>query len=85
MGKEQFTPGPWAIEPPDPTSRGNWIYDEHYQYVVLVVKRDDGRDAEIANAHLIAASPTMFAYISYRADNGDEEARAIVESINATI
>ncbi len=36
-----------------------------------------------ANARLIAAAPTMFAYIAARAAGGDLDARDIVEAINA--
>jgi hypothetical protein len=40
-------------------------------------------DQQIANARLIAASPTMFDYVKRRADEGDAEAISIVENINA--
>ena len=36
-----------------------------------------------ANARLIAAAPTMHEYIAKRADAGDNEAKQIMESINA--
>ena len=36
-----------------------------------------------ANARLIAAAPTMHEYIAKRADAGDNEAKQILESINA--
>lgn len=38
---------------------------------------------KLANARLIAAAPTMHEYIAKRADAGDNEAKQILESINA--
>ena len=37
----------------------------------------------VANARLIAASPTMYSYIAERAAVGDKEAAIILESIHA--
>ena len=38
----------------------------------------------VANARLIAAAPTMFAYIAARSAAGDPEATQIMESLKAT-
>ena len=35
-----------------------------------------------ANARLIASSPTMYEYINKKANNGDAEAKRIIEVIN---
>ena len=40
-------------------------------------------DEVAANAHLIAASPTMYDYLVERAQSGDARAASIVEAINA--
>lgn len=42
-----------------------------------------GREEGRANARLIAASPTMAAYIQRKADEGDEEAARIMEAVHA--
>lgn len=39
---------------------------------------------EEANARLIAASPTMYDFISRRAAEGDAEARKIMEAVDAS-
>ena len=36
-----------------------------------------------ANAHLIAAAPTMYAYIATLAELGDENAQVLIDEINA--
>lgn len=40
-------------------------------------------DQQEANARLIAAAPTMREYIERKAEDGDAEARAILETIDA--
>jgi hypothetical protein len=83
----QFTPGPWFTYD-DGIIRHNgpagvlglklgspWL-EEAWSY--------DDADAETrANARLIAAAPTMAGYIQRKADEGDAEAAAIMESIHA--
>ena len=87
-----FTPGPWLLRT-TPTSAGlchivsaaDWrgavIYGDGIRKGV-----DDAlpKAQELAaNARLIAAAPTMHEYIAKRADAGDNEAKQILESINA--
>ena len=72
------TPGPWAVSAEESSivedSRG-----------VMVAEVYDGGDfddeydprLEQANAHLIAACPTMLDYIKRQADAGDQEALSI--------
>ena len=87
-----FTPGPWLLRT-TPTSaglchivsaadwRGAFIYGDGIRKGV-----DDAlpKAQELAaNARLIAAAPTMHEYIAKRADAGDNEAKQILESINA--
>jgi len=78
----KHTPGPWAVR---------------YDYVVQAPSFDDGRLVPVAqpygvnsdgtdlfaNARLIAAAPTMYAYIEQRAAEGDEEAITILGGIHA--
>lgn len=87
-----FTPGPWMLRT-TPTSaglchivsaadwRGAFIYGDGIRKGV-----DDALPKAqqlAANARLIAAAPTMHEYIAKRADAGDNEAKQILESINA--
>lgn len=76
--KAAHTPGPWRAEKPE------WM--DH-----PIVMRGDGgvvakmidRPTAEADAHLIAASPTMYDYLVERAQSGDARAASIVEAINA--
>lgn len=74
------TPGPWSLR--------RTIY-----FLTVVAKGGkrgwrsicqlaycEGRD--LANARLIAAAPTMWAYLERRASSGDIEARQILEAID---
>ena len=68
-----FTPGPWRI---GAIESGMVAIDgANGEEVTGFVFREDGR--------LIAAAPTMHEYIAKRADAGDNEAKQILESINA--
>lgn len=80
----KHTPGPWFLRPRDSADS---LYD-------IANKLPDGgmwhvascnrlRDEVEANARLIAAAPTMYAYVEGRADAGDSQARALLENIHA--
>lgn len=84
------TPGPWRAELRP--SRMWHIYGEPLRNstgdrgavaFTAATYSDAGRAKSEANARLIAASPTMFAYVQRRANDGDADAAAIVEAINA--
>ena len=69
-----FTPGPWHI------ANGVQIRSNRDQIAkIWMMRNGEGRE----NARLIAAAPTMHEYIAKRADAGDNEAKQILESINA--
>jgi hypothetical protein len=82
------TPGPWLWNdkqgslhraPSDGVYRyGDVVLSPSYEY-------ESGVNVEVsdADAALIASAPTMADYIGKKAIEGDEEARAILESINA--
>lgn len=91
MSEQKHTSGPWTVG----QLRGN---DGSHRVMSPIgrigtvdyrgssTKRiiSDAPDAEgAANAHLIAASPTMFDYISKRAQSGDLEAAEIIKGIYA--
>lgn len=86
--KTQFTPGPWQVLPEEKDKpyiriRGtilgakykiaNALYEPHISYYEF--------EEATANAHLIAASPTMFDYIKSKAEEGCEDAKSIVSKI----
>lgn len=83
--KTQHTPGPWELVESSPNSEG-W---SSYSKVIIPEHFDDnGNDSEDelhirlrANARLIAAAPTMFAYIEKNALTSDSEAKLILEAI----
>ncbi len=75
----RFTQGPWAQ-----------FLDRELGTVTILPAERPGEIATVpiageggANAHLIAAAPTMALYIKKRADTGDTEAIEIWETINA--
>lgn len=55
---------------------GHWALSEQ-------AHRDLSDEEQAANARLIAAAPTMYAYIEQRAAEGDEEALTILGGIHA--
>lgn len=86
-----FTPGPWAVDPLYPqdvqSACGAEIastFDEHEEGQEWVIRGNRFVCAEQAeaNARLIAAAPTMAAFIQKYADAGDAEAIAIMEAVH---
>lgn len=74
----KFTPGPWERR-----EGAEWIIDSTNAGYGRVASVGLGRDEAVANAHLIAAAPTMAGYIKRKADEGCKEAAHIWEQINA--
>lgn len=81
-----FTPGPWArvvnkfgesvlVQPA--TDRTLFLLDDGET-------TDWNADETEANARLIAAAPTMAAYIQRKADEGDAEALEIMEAVHGS-
>ena len=76
----QPTSGPWHIGTPPPN--GEQTIGTTQGLMVAVATTGTSVPTK-ANARLIAAAPTMHEYIAKRADAGDNEAKQILESINA--
>lgn len=77
----RHTEGPWGIKRDwfgSYTVR-DYIVAEH-GYTVAGVVNSNGYAQNEANAHLIAAAPTMRDYIAKKAAEGDAEAMAILEA-----
>ena len=86
--KNISTPGPWLIEwNAAQGGEGHYITDSkdmvELSRIAAVLFHDDADGETRANAHLIAASPTMYDYLVERAQSGDARAASIVEAINA--
>ncbi len=81
-----FTPGPWFIEGADLDPQRPWIAAPHQEDGGDIVcdAPDDDCEASLrrwpANARLIAAAPTMAAYIGRRANEGDADAVEILKA-----
>lgn len=78
------TPGPWHFKMVSEKSWHVGVYDQSGNEVALVKVKSALHSARRdADARLIAASPKMYSYIEGRAQGGDLDAAAILESINA--
>lgn len=85
----KHTPGPWAVL----VSKGILIAKEddyadgHNHMAIAVASRHSliGHDEAVANAHLIAAAPTLIDFVQKCANAGDREAIEIVEALYAKI
>lgn len=51
--------------------------------VITIISERASEDERQANACLIAASPRMYDYIAKQAKDGNDEAKSILEGINA--
>lgn len=91
----KFTPGPWSFSRWEQWGDTRFYvaqaddapYTPNYSYVAtLIAETVSGERVAVqeANARLIAAAPTMYAYIEMRANEGDLEAKKILENINAS-
>lgn len=74
MGRVAYSSKQNSLE--DVRSAVGFPHDQREEVACLVAEQE-------ANAHLIAAAPTMAEYIKRRADDGCEEAACIWEQINA--
>jgi hypothetical protein len=74
----KHTPGPWKVTRQEVGKRGGGgdliISFSPIKFFFLPFTRENE-----ANARLIAAAPSMFAYIEKRAKEGDTEAAALLE------
>ncbi len=84
--KFAHTPGPWKVEKELSSRLAEWLItmdagDRGRGIAIAETVPATGR--ELANAHLIAAAPTMYEYILSSASNGCAEAQKILEAIHA--
>ena len=86
MTSAPWTPGPWTVHKSRTTDDvgiigGGGCLAECFSEIRR--KNENAVREQEANAHLIAAAPTMADYVKRRADEGCEEAASIWEQINA--
>ena len=77
MSLQQATPGPWTHNEGNPTR----IIGPDDETVAMVYGGSVGLEKQFENAALMAATPSLYAYVTERASNGDGDARQIVESL----
>ena len=85
MSKIAHTPGPWSIPgQPDKICAEGFTRNGAAKAIATAHTPSWMAGSEPwANAHLIAAAPTMADYVKRKADDGCEEAASIWEQINA--
>jgi len=75
----KHTPSPWVA------ADGCCITADDGRYCIANIEEDGGYETppeeQRANARLIAASPTMHAYIQKRAEGGCGEAKSILDAL----
>jgi len=90
----KHTPGPWHVFAPlengSQHSIGKWLDDKDERYWLAAIypvrevphkfKSQHCDEAE-ANAHLIAASPTLLEFAQREARNGNNEAKLMLASL----
>ena len=77
MSLQQATPGPWTHNKGNPTR----IIGPDDETVAMLYGGTVGLEKQFENAALIAAAPSLYAYVAERASTGDGGARQIVESL----
>lgn len=83
QSEEEAVTGEWTIVDGD----GGLIAEVPNPYTTYEMQVSYAAEPDCpleAYARLIAASPTLFEYVQRRAEEGDSEARALVESVHAT-
>ena len=86
--KSEHTPGPWRLvrlaSRFDARVHSYGVaYGRVGNRLAIVDGEGNSYDANEANARLIAAAPTMYDYVSAKAEAGDAVARSILEMIHA--
>ena len=77
MPKSRHTPGPWHYNPHSP----NRVTAPNGQTVAATYGGALGDEEQVANTRLVASTPAMYEYVSKKAEEGDQDAQAIVATI----
>ena len=86
--KASFTPGPWRVCPTAPKeietayrSGAGALICSAGPLAKVLAQYGDLDEQRYANAHLIAAGPTMFLYVEKQAAKGDQDAIEILRNL----
>ena len=77
MSLQQATPGPWTHNEGNPTR----IIGPNDETVAVLYGGTVGLEKQFENAALMAATPSLYAYVAERASNGDGNAQQIVDAL----
>lgn len=77
MSLQQATPGPWTHNEGNPTR----IIGPNDETVAVLYGGTVGIEQQFENAALMAATPSLYAYVAEQASTGDTDAQKIVESL----
>lgn len=78
--EHKHTPGPWGLRK---TDSGAWaIFSAAGIWIATTLRRQFPSE-DMANARLIAASPTMYDFVKKCAAEGNRDATGILEAIHA--
>ena len=82
VSKATPTPGPWELTfiPQGPRGAAGFCFI-HRGGDIIAPSLPNGAPHHEANARLMVASPTMYEYITKKANEGDEDAKIIIEQI----
>ncbi len=75
MSLQRATPGPWTHNEGNPTR----IIGPDDETVAVLYGGSVGIGRQFENAALMAAAPSLYAYVAERASNGDDDARQIAD------
>lgn len=77
MSLQQATPGPWTHNEGNPTR----IIGPNDETVAMLYGGTVGLEKQFENAALMAATPSLYAYVAEQASDGDGDAQEIVQSL----
>ncbi len=78
MTATKHTAGPWRYN----ELSANRILGPDDQVVAAIYGGFVGSDEQEANTRLVASAPAMYGYVSKRASEGDQDAAALLASID---
>lgn len=90
MSNTKFTPGPWVADTTDPSDVVVWaVPDPSDKFIANIGQRVQqvqvAFDCDIANAHLIAAAPDLYAALEMAQLWLDVDGRFDMQGINAAL
>ena len=78
MTATKHTPGPWSYN----ELSANRVMGPDDQIVAATYGGFVGSDEQEANTRLVSAAPAMYGYVSMKASEGDQDAKALLASID---